>query len=91
MALHEACTRHAAGGLFEHGRARVLVRALSLRAAKLTVQDEGYECELELRDSPRDSGDAISEFRCMLTLDPQLVEGLFGARPRRRPRSTAIS
>jgi hypothetical protein len=29
MALHEACTRHAAGGLFEHGRARVLVRALS--------------------------------------------------------------
>jgi len=55
------------------------VRALSLRAAKLTVQDEGYECELELRDSPRDSGDATSEFRCMLTLDPQLVEGLFGA------------
>jgi hypothetical protein len=55
------------------------VRALSQRAAKLTVQDEGYECELELRDSPRDSGDATSEFRCMLTLDPQLVEGLFGA------------
>jgi len=55
------------------------VRALSQRAAKLTVQDEGYECELELRDSPRDSGDAPSEFRCMLTLDPQLVEGLFGA------------
>ena len=79
MELHEACARHAAGELFEQGRARVLVRALSQRAARLSVQDEGYECELELRDSPRDGGAAISEFRCMLTLDPLLVESLFGA------------
>ena len=79
MELHEACARHAAGELFEQGRARVLVRALSQRAARLSVQDEGYECELELRDSPRDGGAAHFEFRCMLTLDPLLVESLFGA------------
>ena len=79
MELHEAWARHAAGELFEQGRARVLVRALSQRAARLSVQDEGYECELELRDSPRDGGAAISEVRCMLTLDPLLVESLFGA------------